>query len=107
MGTVGLSGELGPRASRFLAVPQPGASAAWLGEAGVGQRPALRASHRLVPACVSAALGAGRGGHPSGSTRQVVGRTGGNSCLHFTGPQRTGTQMTRHPSLPLLVCEVG
>lgn len=62
MGTVGLSGELGPRASRFLAVPQPGASAAWLGEAGVGQRPALRASHRLVPACVSAALGAGRGG---------------------------------------------
>lgn len=62
MGTVGLSGELGPRASRFLAVPQPGVSAAWLGEAGVGQRPALRASHRLVPACVSAALGAGWGG---------------------------------------------
>lgn len=42
----------------------PVTSAAWLGEAGVGQCPALRASHRLVPARVSAALSADRGAAP-------------------------------------------
>lgn len=50
----------------------PVTSAAWLGEAGVGQCPALRASHRLVPARVSAALGWG-GRRQAGSTWRVVG----------------------------------
>ena len=84
----------------------PVTSAAWLGEAGVGQCPALRASHRLVPAHVSAALGWEGGARlvPLGGWSGAI---GGNSCLHFTGPQRTGTQIRRHPSLLLLVRQMG
>lgn len=57
------SGELRSRGEGFPALPHR-YPAAWLGEAGVGQCPALRASHHLVPACVSAALGADRGAAP-------------------------------------------
>lgn len=64
----------------------PVTSAAWLGEAGVGQCPALRASHRLVPARVSAALGWGGGARlvPLGGWS---GALGGNSCCISRDPR--------------------